>query len=152
MANKNEQIIRALRKIPLWDNLSDKELESVYLRCKPQKTAVNQVIFREGDPSHDLYVLLSGRVNIMTQKKGQIHTVTENETFGEIGLVTKNVRSATAISTSPCNMLRMTLFDFNDLLENDPRISALMMRNITTSLSQHIIRMNHSDPEYISDN
>lgn len=151
MANKNEHIIRALRKIPLWDTLNDSELEAVYHRCKPQQTTVNQVIFREGDPSHDLYILLSGRVNIMTQKKGQIHTVTENETFGEIGLVTKNVRSATAVSIAPSNMLRMTLFDFNDLLETEPRISALMMRNITTALSQHIIRMNHSDPEYISD-
>ncbi|MDH5393715.1 MAG: cyclic nucleotide-binding domain-containing protein [Gammaproteobacteria bacterium] len=152
MTVNNAHIIRALRKIPLWNSLSDKELETVYYRCKPQKIVAEQVIFREGDPSHDLYILLSGKVAIMTQQKGQIHTVTENETFGEIGLVTKNVRSATAISSESCNMLRMTLFDFNELLEHDPRISALMMRNITTSLSEHIIRMNRSNPEYIADN
>lgn len=38
---------------------------------------------------------------------------------------------------------------FNTLLGTHPRISALMMKNITSSLSQHIIRMNQSELEYL---
>lgn len=67
-----------------------------------------------------------------------------NETFGEIGLITQNTRSATAHSTESSNMLKMNHVDFNTLLGTHPRISALMMKNITSSLSQHIIRMNQS--------
>lgn len=149
MAADKQQIIRALRKISLWAGLTDEELEVVYQCCKPVKSGADEVIFKEGSPSHDLYILLSGRVDIITLKKGVIHTLTENETFGEIGLITQNTRSATALSVMPCNMLTFNHADFNRLLGTYPRISAIMMRNITTSLSQHIVRMNQSELEYL---
>ena len=149
MAVDNERIIRALRKIPLWAGLTDNELEAVYQRCKPVQSAADEVIFKEGAPSHDLYVLLSGKIDIITFKKGVIHTIGVNETFGEIGLITQNTRSATALSVEKSNMLKMNHLEFNTLLGTHPRISALMMKNITTSLSQHIIRMNESELEYL---
>ena len=149
MAVDNERVIRALRKIPLWDGLDDKELGVVFKQCLPVKTQADEIIFNENDPSHDLYILLSGKVDIIIRKKGIIHTVNENETFGEIGLITQNTRSATALSTSECSMLKLNHREFNTMLGTYPRISAIMMRNITASLSQHIVRMNQSELEYL---
>lgn len=74
MTIDNERILRALRKIPLWAGLTDDELIAVYHRCKPVKAEADEVIFKESAPSHDLYILLSGKVDIVTFKKGVIHT------------------------------------------------------------------------------
>lgn len=149
MVADNKRIIHALKKIPLWAGLNDAELETVYHCCKPAQSGADEVIFKEGSPSHDLYVLLAGKVDIITSKKGAIHTVRENETFGEIGLITQNTRSATALSVEPSSMLKLNHLDFNTMLGTQPRISAIMMRNITASLSQHIVRMNQSELEYL---
>lgn len=144
-----QRVLRALKKIPLWAGLTDEELGAVYQRCSAVQINTDEIIFKENSPSHDLYILLSGKVNISTKKKGIIHTVDVNETFGEIGLITQNTRSATALSKSKCNMLKMNHLEFNTLLGTHPRISAIMMRNITSSLSEHIIRMNESELEYL---
>jgi len=153
MAIDNDRILRALRKIPLWAGLNDNELEAVYQRCKPMQTEADEVVFKEGAPSHDLYILLSGKVDIITFKKGVIHSMGVNETFGEIGLITQNTRSATALSVEKSNMLKMNHVEFNTLLGTHPRISAIMLKNITTTLSEHIVRMNEAELEYLpSDN
>lgn len=149
MTVDNQRIIRALKKIPLWSGLTDNELKAVYQRCKPVQSGEDEVIFKEGTASHDLFILLSGKVDIITLKKGVIHTIDVNETFGEIGLITQNTRSATALSTEKSNMLKMNHLEFNTLLGTHPRISAIMMKNITSALSQHIIRMNQSELEYL---
>lgn len=149
MPKDNSRVISALKKIPLWSGLSNEELAAVYKRCKPIQIEADEVIFKENTPSHNLYVLLSGKVDIITFKKGLIHTVCMNETFGEIGLITQNTRSATALSTEKSSMLQMNHVEFNTLLGTHPRISAIMMKNITTSLSQHIVRMNQSELEYL---
>ena len=149
MAVDNKRVLRALKKIPLWAGLNEDELDTVYRCCQPLKTDIDQIIFEEGSPSHHLYILLAGRVDIITAKKGLIHTVKENETFGEIGLITQNPRSASALSVKASSMLKLHHVEFNTMLGKQPRISALMMRNITTSLSQHIVRMNQSELEYL---
>lgn len=145
----NRRILRALKKIPLWAGLNDDELDIVYHCCRPVKAVADEVIFDEGEPSHDLYILLSGQVDIITHKKGLIHSIRENETFGEIGLITQNPRSATALSVKPSTMLKMNHVEFNTMLGKHPRISAIMMRNITSNLSEHIVRMNQSELEYL---
>lgn len=149
MVVDNKRVLRALKKIPLWAGLNEDELDTVYRCCQPLKTQASEVVFEENSPSHHLYILLAGRVDIITAKKGLIHTVRENETFGEIGLITQNTRSATALSTEPSSMLKLNHVEFNTMLGTHPRISAIMMKNITTSLSQHIVRMNQSELEYL---
>ena len=148
MATDPQQLLRALRKINLWFGLSDEELLVIYRACSSVEASAGETIFNEGDPSHDLYILLSGRVEIVTQKKGVIHTFTANESFGEIGLITQNTRSASAQATETSKLLALNHAEFNRLLGTHPRISALMMRNITTSLSEHIVRMNQAELEY----
>jgi len=144
-----KRVLRALKKIPLWAGLNDDELSVVYQCCKSIKTKADEIIFNEGDPSHDLYILLAGKVDIITQKKGRIHSMNVNETFGEIGLITQNTRSASALSVTPCSMLKLNHVEFNTMLGTHPRISAIMMKNITANLSQHIVRMNQSELEYL---
>jgi len=149
MAADIKRIIRALKKIPLWSGLNDDELGVVYRCCTSIQSGADEIIFKEGQPSHDLYILLAGKIEIITNKKGCIHTIRVNETFGEIGLITQNPRSATALSAEPSSMLKLNHVEFNTMLGTHPRISAIMMKNITENLSQHIVRMNQSELEYL---
>lgn len=149
MAVDIERILFSLKKLSLFYGLDHEELLTVYQICKPLRKQADEIIFRENDPSHDLFILLSGEIDIVTQKKGLVHTLKENEIFGEIGLITQNTRSATAICKTSSHMLVINHHEFNFLLGKHPRISSLLMRNITSTLSQHIVRMNQQEMEYI---
>jgi CRP-like cAMP-binding protein len=108
------------------------------------------VIFNEGDGSPCLYVLLSGKVSLQTKIKGLIYTLYPGDVFGEIGLISQIKRSATATCEVDSSLLRIESDKFNLILGKFPRISSIIMRNITIGLSNHISRMNkHEIVDYI---
>ena len=89
-----------------------------------------------------LYILLTGEIELQTDQQGHIHKLNPGEIFGEIGLITQQKRTATAISRTDVTLLIVKSEDLNLLLGKHPRISSIIMRNITQHLANHIIRMN----------
>ena len=66
------------------------------------KFGKNEVIFRQGDPSGCMYRIESGKVGIVLDYESTVETdLTElaaGQFLGEMGLIEKTARSATAIS------------------------------------------------------
>ena len=147
-----KKLAHSLSKIPLFYGLSDEELETVLSICKPDAYKDDDIIFNENDPSHSMYIILSGEVDITSLKAGLIFTLKGCDIFGEIGLITQQTRSASAIAQSSCQLLHIEHTDFNFLLGSHPRISAILMKNISSSLANHLIRMNNVSLEHVPQN
>ena len=76
------------------NNLDKFELES------------GQVVFTKGDESTYFYVILSGRVAISDfDESGQVKLLGRGETFGDLGLQFRAIRSATATAHAPTRLL-----------------------------------------------
>lgn len=144
-----KKLAHSLSKIPLFYGLTDEELESVLTICKPDTFKDDDIIFSENDPSHSMYIILSGEVDITSFKAGLIYTLKSCDIFGEIGLITQKTRSAHAVAQSNCKLLRIDHTDFNFLLGKHPRISAVLMKNISSNLANHLIRMNNVSLEHV---
>jgi len=144
MAETNNSLVQSLSKIPLLFGLEPNELKIVLALCKSESFSAGETIFKELSPSHSMYILLSGNVDIKTEKNGIIYTLGGCDIFGEIGLITQRHRSASAIAQSDCNLLRIDHVEFNLLAGKKPRISSILMRNISTNLANHVVRMNDS--------
>ncbi len=142
MAENSTSLAQSLSKIPLFYGLEPDELKIVLALCKSESFSSGETIFKEATPSHSLYILLSGNVDIKTKKNGIIFTLGGCDIFGEIGLITQRHRSASAIAHSDCNLLRIDHIEFNLLAGKKPRISSILMRNISTNLANHVVRMN----------
>lgn len=140
---------RSLSKIPLFFGLEPRELRTVLALCKSAEFAAGDTIFNEGDASHHMYILLSGEVYIQTRKAGVIARLRPCDIFGEIGLITQRTRSASVIAGSDCRLFRIDHIEFNFLAGRQPRISNLLMRNISTNLANHVVRMNNAPVEHI---
>lgn len=142
-AEKKQKVIRLLKKIPLFAGLYDDEFLPLYEICSGQMVNEGDTFFHEGDHSRSMFVLLSGNVTLSTNNKGQIYKLMPGEMFGEIGMITQNLRSATAQASSDCSVLEISNADYNLLLGKHPRISSIIMRHIAESLAKHIVRMNY---------
>ena len=145
MAEIDNSLVQSLSKIPLLYGLEPNELKTVLALCKSESFSTGDIIFKESSPSHSMYILLSGNVDIKTGKNGIIYTLGGCDIFGEIGLITQRHRSASAIAHSDCNLLRIDHVEFNLLAGKSPRISSILMRNISTNLADHVVRMNESN-------
>ena len=149
MEEDNSKIFHSLGKIPLFYGLEPEELKVVLGLCKATNFTAGDIIFNEGDPSHNMYILLSGQVDIHTKKSGTICTLGSCDIFGEIGLITQRTRSASAIAKSDCHLFRIDHVEFNFLAGKSPRVSAVLMKNISTNLANHVVRMNNAPLKHI---
>lgn len=55
------------------------------------------IIFREGDPAEELYVIKSGKIEIRLGNR-VLDTLPERSIFGEMALIDASPRSATAVA------------------------------------------------------
>lgn len=98
-----------------------------------QPYAAGAVIFNEGDPPGEFYVVKSGTVEI---RRGDavLETLHENGIFGEMALVDGQPRSATAIATSDTELVPLSEKQFLYLLVATPYFALNVMRTMAGRL------------------
>lgn len=99
-----------------------------------------EVIFREGEEGEKMYVIQDGKVKITKQSPSgdlMIATLGSGDIFGEMALLDRMPRSATAIAFGKARLLGI---DKNKLFQSLSRDSTLAFR-ILESMSQRIRRM-----------
>jgi potassium-dependent mechanosensitive channel len=85
-----------LRKISYFERSTEVELFALIARGYRKHFDISEVICHEGDPSEEFYIILSGAVEVFSEKNHQaIATLREGEFFGEISLLTGTPRTAT---------------------------------------------------------
>lgn len=96
------------------------------------------VIFKEGDEGDALYEILDGRVRIYVDyDKPSQKLLVELESgrlFGEMALLEKLPRSATAIAVDKCRCRRVTEDTFFEFVEMRPQTAVAIMKNLSKRL------------------
>ncbi len=98
-----------------------------------------ETIFLEDDPGDLMYLVIEGKVNIVTYG-----TVLENVglhgIFGELALIDNAPRSAGAVAAEPTEVALIDRDTFLELVRHNPAFSLYVMRHLAT----RIRRMNTS--------
>lgn len=90
-----------LRKISYFERCTEVELFALIARGYRKHYDISEVICQENDPSEEFYIILSGVVEVFSEKNNQsIATLGEGEFFGEISLLTGTPRTATVRALS----------------------------------------------------
>ena len=67
--------------------------------------AAGAVVFSEGDPPVELYVIQSGTVSVTMSDRGEIRQLGAGDWFGEIGLLRGVPRTASITAVEPAELL-----------------------------------------------
>lgn len=142
------------RKIFLFQDLEDRELEQVLSRTYPREFPAGRVIIQEGDPGDSLYIMVSGEVEITKQLTLVLDKDTPKERvmirlkaedgvyFGEMSLLENDPRSATVTALSDCRLLELYQKDFLELVRNDPAMGLKLLLRLAQLLSRHLRKTN----------
>jgi CRP/FNR family cyclic AMP-dependent transcriptional regulator len=91
-----------------------------------------EVLFKEGEQGDVMFIIIQGEVEIRKQTSAQtsktLITFQEGDIFGEMALVEKKPRSATAIAVTPCRTLVMNEALLDNMIENNPDFAKKMIR------------------------
>ena len=86
-----------------------------------------EMIFKEGDPADELYVIQEGRVGVQTGNR-RLDTLDSKTIFGEMALVDNEPRSAAAIAITDVKLVPVSERQFLFLVSETPYFALKVMR------------------------
>src|SRR5262249_28297456 len=92
-----------------------------------REVKTGEVIFREGDPATEMYLLVKGSVEIRLGNR-LLATLGPDSIFGEMALVDSSARSATAVAATDATIVPVSEYQFLFLVSNAPRFALKVMR------------------------
>ncbi|MFQ3620748.1 MAG: HD domain-containing phosphohydrolase [Spirochaetales bacterium] len=131
-------IFRVLDKTELFSGLTQDSITKIAGHLKKIKFEKGTVICREGDPGDSMFVILSGQVAVVRNMgwgERQISRMGPHEIFGEMSLITNEVRSATVKALEPTECLELDHASFDALLDTDPVFAQRIAKVMTKRLS-----------------
>ena len=125
----------ALRKTPLFGELSKHELGELAKATEDLEVDEGRVLTREGDLGREFFVIVEGDVSV-TQDGNEVRRLGPGDFFGEIALIYENARrTATVTATSPLRFFVLTRQSFRSLLEHQPEIEQKVMAALEERLT-----------------
>ena len=129
-------LINLLRALPLFEGLGDGELRKITLLFGQKLSQANELVFNAADASDEAYVIMRGQIEIyIDPAKPPIATLSNGQIFGELAFLDGNERTARAISKTPSILLVLKRTEFNELIEREPHLGMVVLRNIAQDLA-----------------
>lgn len=129
--------IDVLRRIPLFQHLSYRELNEVLAVATTREFPAGATVVREGEPGGDLFVLLEGEVSV-EQGGLPIAIVRAGGHFGEMGLVDAGPRSASILAREPLRAMTIHRDAMLALMQREPPIAVKLLWAFVQVLSQRL--------------
>ncbi|HEY9069747.1 MAG TPA: cyclic nucleotide-binding domain-containing protein [Candidatus Ozemobacteraceae bacterium] len=126
-----------LKRISIFKSLSSQELRMVAEVVSEEEFAAGEVLFQEGQLGDCMYLVVEGRVAIITGVPPKFKTLAVFETgdfFGEMGLYDDKPRAATAMAREASRLLVLRKNDFCELISEYPEVALGIMKELNQRL------------------
>lgn len=127
----------------LFKGLSSEHLERVASLLSERTVAPGEAIVREGDPSTELIVIIAGAVEITKRaanvdREQRIATLPAGATIGEMTLLDRAPRSATARAIEATRVAVLPMDSLEAASRAEPAIERALLRNLANELSRRL--------------
>jgi voltage-gated potassium channel len=111
-----------IARVPLFAELDAGAISDIMGLLRAQVAEAGETIVRTGDPAHSMYFIAAGEVEVALKKERLRLGV--GHFFGEVAVLRRARRSATATALTRTNLLVLSAQDLHALMQRDPRIAA----------------------------
>lgn len=119
-----------LRDVPLFDAIAADQLLPLAQVSRRRSVVADTVIFEEGQPGFELFLVLEGRVAIEHDGR-TVAELGRRECFGEMAILDDGPRSAAARAIEDTELLLIHRDDFDNMLDIAPGLSRGVIRVLT---------------------
>lgn len=156
-----EDTIARLKRIAWFSDLPEDVLIPLVEKIRKRDLDKDEILFNKGDVGDSLFVILEGRVKVVTNdEEGNeiaLNKVGTGEIIGEMALLDHEPRSAGVVAIEKTSTLELKREDFMEILIGHPGLALAIIRNLSkrlrhntsfieeiTKLSRHVAVGNYS--------
>jgi CRP-like cAMP-binding protein len=143
-----EKVFR-LHGIRLFASLKTPELQALASIAELASFGAGERIITEGEVGDFLFVLLQGTVLVSTEKGGprvELARLGAGHVFGEMAILTEEVRSANVDALDECHCLTIAREPFRSLIEERPQIAFGVFQSLSERLREADRKLGESSP------
>jgi serine/threonine protein phosphatase PrpC len=138
--NRAEELTRkieVLKQMPLFHHLSYKEIIRVLNVTEVREFQPGQEIIKEGAAGDEMFIVLRGKIRL--HKNGAFITnLTPGAHMGEMALVDRGPRSASATAEERSRVLTLRRREFYQIIRKDPQLSVKLLWSFVQVLADRL--------------
>jgi signal transduction histidine kinase/predicted CoA-binding protein len=126
-----------LKKIPLFANLSDDDLNRLCASGKEVSLPDGEMLFSEGDAGSHAYVILDGQIEILKQAGERVVLLSirqAGDVIGEMSLLEAAPRNASGRARGNCRLFTISHAQLDQLLAASPSAARAMLHTMVSRL------------------
>lgn len=134
--NDINALVSLLYIFPIFQTLDEEDIEQIVPMLKMKKFAEGKDILKKGDPGTNLYIMISGRAEVLIDERTSIATMERGDVFGEISLLIGTPVGATIRVMKTARVLYIAGNDFKNILDNFPSLQIYFARLLAKRLAR----------------
>jgi CRP/FNR family transcriptional regulator, cyclic AMP receptor protein len=130
---RTTEVMALLRSVPLFEGLSQKELQAIMRSAKQVDYAPDRDIVTEGATGVGFHLILEGRASVLVGRRTRTR-LGPGDFFGEMSLIDGGPRSATVRADTDVRTLSLASWEFTPLLNANPSIARKLLVELSRRL------------------
>ena len=142
MNQQQYRLIQVIQKIEVFNGLEVEEAQHLLRLCHPKAFAPNQQVYKAGEPSADMLILLQGQLIVTSHTGKVLGEVLPGASIGEMGVLTGHPRSANVTASGKTGGIMISKDALDSLLRSNPVIRAKVLQKMVDILSERLVEAN----------
>jgi voltage-gated potassium channel len=126
-----------IARVPLFAELDASEISDIMELLRAEVAEPGQVIVRAGDAAHSMYFIAAGEVEIAV--RGERLRLGVGQFFGEVAVLRRSRRSATATALARTSLLVLDAQDLHALMRRDARVAARIKDVVAKRVGHEVV-------------
>jgi CRP/FNR family transcriptional regulator, cyclic AMP receptor protein len=135
MARTTDPKLELVAAVPLFAGFNRREIEAVGRLMDEVDVKAGRVLMREGASGREFFIVVSGSVRV--ERNGRkVNELGPGDFLGEIALIDRGPRTATAVASDACRLLVLDIGGFRTLVSKYPTVQGKIMKALAERLRE----------------
>ncbi len=149
-AKVERSIIDVLKEVPIFEELSNREIQNIARIAYQRYYSAGEVIIHEGQNAAGMYIMVDGQAEVTKALEDgtvlHLTTLENSGLFGDVGLLDSSPRTATVKATRDSSIIGFFRPELLELMNSNPRLASKVIFKLGQILTARF-RFIHSEFE-----
>ena len=132
--------LKVIGRLPFFRHLSPHAIVEINHLFEDRDFSVDQVIYFEGEPGRNLYLVASGKVKLtrraLSGREVLLDILQGGEYFGHLSIASQQVYSETSVAQTDCCILQISAHNFETVMNRYPDVTMQVLKAVGQRLEE----------------